>query len=171
MLCLSTITLCVNVKVVYASVAYTLLTLLVCDVLHTVSSMPFKSSKRAKNKEYYKLHATDLKESAKKKYGLDREHFIHKSLQHNGSAASVNVARMRKSVAKRVREHHSRNLDTSRASIKGRVSKHRQLCPDKSKADSKRHVSMHRQRNVQKAKKALVGMCLDFGRGIHSRQE
>ena len=53
--------------------------------------MPFKSSKRAKNKGYYELHATDLKESAKKKFSLDREHFIQ----------SVNVARVKKSVAKR----------------------------------------------------------------------
>ena len=127
--------------------------------------MPFKSSKHAKNKEYYKLHATDLKESAKKKFSLDREHFILKSMQHNESAASVNVARVKKSVAKRVKEHYSRNLATSRDSIRSRVSKHRELCPNKSKADSKRHVSMHRQRDVQKAKESR--MCLDFGRGIH----
>ena len=120
--------------------------------------MPFKSSKHAN-----KLHATDLKESAKKKYySLDSQHFIDKSMQHNESAASMN-----RPVAKRVREHHSRNLDTSRASIKSRVSKHRQLCPDKNKADSKSHVSMHRQQDVQKTKEALVRMCLDFDRGIH----
>ena len=89
---------------------------------------------------------------AQKNYSLDREHeiFISKSMRHNESAASVNVARVRKSVAKRVREHHSRNLDTSRASINSRVSKYQQLCPDKSKADFKQHVSMHRQQDVQK---------------------
>ena len=89
--------------------------------------MPFKFSKRDKKKSITNC----IKESSKKKYSLDREHFISKSMRHNESAASVNVARVRKSVAKRVREHHSRNLDKSRASIKSRVSNHRQLCPDK----------------------------------------
>ena len=67
--------------------------------------MPFKSSKRDK------LHATNIKESSKR---FNREHFISKSMRQNESAASVNVARVRKS---RVREHHSRNLGTSRARV------------------------------------------------------
>ena len=73
-------------------------------------------------------------------------------MRHNKSAASVNVSRVRKSVAKRVREHHSRNLDTSRASIKS-------LVPNIG------------SKMCKKQKKTLVGMCLDSGRGIHSRQE
>ena len=114
--------------------------------------MPFKSSKRAKNKEYYKLHATDLKESAKKKYSLDREHFIYKSMRHNESAASVNIARVKKSVAKRVKEHYSRNADTSTASIKGRVSKHRQQNVQKAKENTRQNVFKLRQRDPLQAR-------------------
>ena len=62
--------------------------------------MPFKSTKRAKNQEYYKLHASD---SAKKKYSLDRQHFINKSMQHTKSATIVNPVRVKKSVAGRVK--------------------------------------------------------------------
>ena len=133
-------------------------------VLQTVSSMPFQSSKHDKNKEYYKLHATDIKESSIKEYSFVREHFISKSMQHNESAASVNEGNL---LHKCVREHHSRNLDTSRATINSRVSKYRQLCPDKSKAESKQHVPCIGSEMYYKQKKTLVGMCVHFSRGIH----
>ena len=71
---------------------------------------------------------------------------------HIENAASVNPSRIKKATAKRVHEHHNRNIDTSRENIRGCVSKFCYQYPDKARADTRRSVSEHRQRDPDKAR-------------------
>ena len=114
--------------------------------------MPFTCTKREKNQKYYSKHANTVKETARKRYNIDKQRFINKSMLYNEDAASVNPSRVKKAAAKRVHEYRNRNLDTSKTDSTRYKSEQRQRDLDKAREDTRQSVAQHRQRDPAKAR-------------------
>ena len=110
--------------------------------------MPFKATKREKNKLYYAQNVDPIKESAKKRYVSNKEYYIQKSLKHRHHAMSINAPRVKEAMSKGSSNFRNRNPDQSRQT----TSKARARNPSKARADSQRTMAKFRARNLQMAR-------------------
>ena len=96
--------------------------------------MPFKTSKRQKNKLYYSQHRNKINCSFKLYYELNREKVIENSLTQQTEAALVNPDKAKVDVRQRVNEYRKRNPDKSKASTSLSVEEYRKREPEKGKS-------------------------------------
>ena len=100
--------------------------------------MPFKISKRQKNKLYYSQHKEKINATSKSFYETNKRKVTEQSMLHQQEIALINPAKFRKIVAQRASRYYQNHSQTD--IVRQKVVRYRKQNPHKLRAATRLSV-------------------------------